>query len=63
MVKGKEDDTYKKLKKRLDGLTDRESPITKILNIWENEGIEAAMATRDITEDDLSTNGRIIVIF
>lgn len=41
MVKGAKDSTYKKLKERFDELS---NPISLILDIWENEGIEKAMA-------------------
>ncbi|HPX75426.1 MAG TPA: reverse transcriptase domain-containing protein [Bacteroidales bacterium] len=40
MVKGDKDSTYKKLKDRFDELS---NPISLILDIWENEGIEKAM--------------------
>lgn len=43
MVKGKDDTTYKKLRKRFEKLSGREDKITKLLNIWENHGIEQAM--------------------
>lgn len=46
MVKGNEDSTYMKLKKRFDALIARQSndgSISSILDTWENEGIEAAM--------------------
>lgn len=43
MVKGKEDNTYKGLKKRFDKLVSASDPINQILDVWEHEGIEKAM--------------------
>lgn len=43
MVKGVQDGTYIKLKNRFDKLVSLESPINKILDIWEKEGIGKAM--------------------
>jgi retron-type reverse transcriptase len=44
MVKGVEDGTYKGLKERFDELVGITDPINQLLVIWENEGIEKAMA-------------------
>lgn len=43
MVKGAEDGTYKRLKKQFNKLEGLNSPIKKVLDIWEKEGIEKAM--------------------
>lgn len=45
MVKGEDDTTYLKLKNRFEALKDGTRPIdiNKLLNIWENKGVEAAM--------------------
>jgi RNA-directed DNA polymerase len=43
MVKGEKDSTYLKLKERFDKLLNKDSDISKILDIWENEGIDKAM--------------------
>lgn len=43
MVKGEKNQTYLKLKSRLDSVIGPQSPISLIINIWENEGIEKAM--------------------
>lgn len=43
MVKGERDGTYLKLKSRFDVLVKGDSLLEKILNLWEEEGIEAAM--------------------
>lgn len=43
MVKGDKDSTYQKLKKRYDDLIAGESPIPKVLDIWEEKGIKEAM--------------------
>lgn len=45
MVKGDNNSTYKKLKNRFDVLTGNATPvdINALLNLWENDGIEAAM--------------------
>jgi RNA-directed DNA polymerase len=43
MIKGENDGTYMKLKKRFDKLIDSKSSILEILDIWEKEGIEKAM--------------------
>jgi RNA-directed DNA polymerase len=44
MVKGEEDGTYLGLKKRFDTIRGIQSPIEKIIEIWEKEGIEKAMS-------------------
>ncbi len=52
MVKGKEDETYKNLYARFEKLIKKEYPsgsngilpVSNILDIWENDGIEAALA-------------------
>ncbi len=64
MVKGKEDETYKNLYARFEKLIKKEYPsgsngilpVTNILDIWENDGIDAALAfyegkERTISED------------
>lgn len=43
MVKGAEDGTYKGLKKRHELLIGKGDPINMLLNIWERDGINAAM--------------------
>ena len=43
MVKGENDSTYLTLKRRFDKLSGTGSPFSKVLDIWENEGIEKAM--------------------
>jgi hypothetical protein len=43
MVKGENDSTYIKLMERLDRLESNKSSIKIILDLWENDGIEAAM--------------------
>ncbi len=43
MVKGYDNSTYRKLKKRFDELTVKGGPIGQVLEIWEKEGIEKAM--------------------
>ncbi len=43
MVKGEEDPTYSKLQNRFDKLNAKTSSFAKVLDIWENEGIEKAM--------------------
>jgi len=43
MVKGFEDATYLKLRQRFDLLSGMNNPLNKVLDIWENEGIENAM--------------------
>lgn len=43
MVKGEEDSTYNKLRKRFENLVGSTNPVNGILDIWEKEGIEAAM--------------------
>lgn len=44
MVKGVEDETYKGLKERFDFLVGYNDPINQLLNIWQSEGIDKAMA-------------------
>lgn len=44
MVKGEEDGTYLGLKMRFDVVRGIQSPIEKIIEIWEKEGIEKAMS-------------------
>jgi len=43
MVKGADNELYLKLKGRFEKLTGYFEPINKIVNVWEKEGIEAAM--------------------
>lgn len=43
MVKGENDATYIKLKERFDIVNDSNSSMVKLLDIWENSGIEVAM--------------------
>lgn len=43
MVKGYDNPAYLKLKKRYDKLETKNHPITEVLDIWEQEGIERAM--------------------
>ena len=43
MVKGEENDLFKKLKGRLDALVGRTDPLNSIIDIWEKDGIEKAM--------------------
>lgn len=43
MVKGYNNPAYLKLKKRFDKLETKNHPITEVLDIWEQEGIERAM--------------------
>lgn len=43
MVKGDSDGTYRKLKERLDKLNSYHNPINKILNTWEDYGINSAI--------------------
>jgi hypothetical protein len=43
MVKGVQDGTYLKLRRRFDKLMAKNDPINKVLEIWEKEGIEKAM--------------------
>lgn len=43
MVKGNDDGTYRKLKKRFDKLVGLSDPINQLFDIWEREGIEQAM--------------------
>lgn len=43
MVKGDENELYLKLKGRFDKLTSKQSFISKVLQIWETNGIESAM--------------------
>ncbi len=43
MVKGAENELYVKLKGRFEKLNVKQNPIDKIIDIWENEGIEEAM--------------------
>ncbi|WP_198913900.1 reverse transcriptase family protein [Tenacibaculum finnmarkense] len=51
MVKGAEDSTYLKLKKRFDKLTGKQNPINEILDIWEKEGIEQAIKAFEIATE------------
>jgi retron-type reverse transcriptase len=50
MVKGSENKMYLSLKERLKRLLRVEDPILKILNAWEQEGIEKAMESFDLLE-------------
>jgi RNA-directed DNA polymerase len=43
MIKGVEDRTYVKLRKRFDILNGFIHPVNEVLDVWENEGIEKAM--------------------
>ena len=43
MVKGNDNELYLKLKARFEKLTSRQSFISKVLHIWETNGIESAM--------------------
>jgi len=43
MVKGFQDATYLKLKQRFDSLSEKNSPLNEVLDIWEQEGIEKAI--------------------
>jgi hypothetical protein len=43
MVKGPDNELYLKLKVRFDKLCVLVSPLSSILDVWENEGIEKAM--------------------
>lgn len=43
MVKGEDDSTYKKLRKRFDKLRRADEPVQTVLNIWEQDGVEVAM--------------------
>lgn len=43
MVKGNDDGTYRKLKKRFDKLVGLSDPMNQLFDIWEREGIEQAM--------------------
>jgi hypothetical protein len=43
MVKGNENQLYLRLKGRFEKLINLENPINKLLDIWENEGINKAM--------------------
>jgi len=43
MVKGAENELYLKLRKRFNKLTSRYNFIEKVINVWENEGVEKAM--------------------
>lgn len=43
MVKGRENNTYLKLKERLEMLSSQSVDIENILNVWEKEGIENAI--------------------
>ncbi len=43
MVKGDDNNLYKKLKSRFDLLIEKFDPINLLLNVWENEGIEKAI--------------------
>lgn len=43
MVKGEENDLYKKLRMRFNKLASKESFMTRVLNAWEATGIESAM--------------------
>lgn len=45
MVKGGENGTYKKLKKRFDKLVDKSSPLNQLIDLWEKDGVESAIAT------------------
>ncbi|HRO09002.1 MAG TPA: reverse transcriptase family protein [Saprospiraceae bacterium] len=44
MVKGVNDRTYIKLKNRYDKLTEKDSPINQLLDIWDTDGIDQAMS-------------------
>jgi len=43
MVKGAENDLYLKLRGRFEKLTSKQSFISKVLQLWETDGIESAM--------------------
>lgn len=43
MVKGTEDGTYQGLKERFDKLAGISDPINKVLDVWEEDGVEKAM--------------------
>lgn len=45
MVKGGEDGTYLKLKMRFDVLSGANRAFEKVLDVWEEEGIDAAMVS------------------
>jgi RNA-directed DNA polymerase len=53
MVRGHQDDQYLKLERRLNKLISREQgipPLEKILEVWENEGIEKAMEFSNLNQ-------------
>jgi hypothetical protein len=43
MVKGENNELYKKLKERFEKNCGLQNPLDQILTIWENDGIEKAM--------------------
>lgn len=49
MVKGAENDTYLRLKARLEKLINRKNPIDEIVCIWERKGIDQAIEKFEIT--------------
>jgi hypothetical protein len=63
MVKGVDDGNYKGLKERFDELVGITDPINQLLVIWENEGIEKAMAVyfqeNKVTPDSSKESGFI----
>lgn len=56
MIKGSENQLYLKLKGRFEKLINLENPINKLLDIWENEGINKAM---ELHYQNIRTNEQI----
>jgi retron-type reverse transcriptase len=56
MVKGENDGTYLKLRGRFDKLCNKNSDISTILEVWEKEGIEKAMAIFYSVKENKASN-------
>jgi RNA-directed DNA polymerase len=68
MVKGENDGTYLKLRERFDKLCNQNVDISSILNLWENEGIEKAMAVfysevKNEIDNKVDTNSNWDILF
>lgn len=63
MVKGHEDSTYQRLKARFDKLAGITDPINKVLDVWEEDGIDKAMEAYYSVPEENSKYERVEDIF